>query len=366
MTRKPSKIERIIFLTRSGLGDLLLMTPAIRAVRESYPFARISILIKQELREVFEHNGDVDEILTLNSRALHETTGWKRLREEVRILRLLKRGRFDLAIAFYPEDRTAWWAFLCGARHRVGQRSQPFRFLFNIRVDGDEKKAGVREYFLETVHAINAEVSSRQTIFRLGQEEEEWARKFIHSNGLDGAKLLIGVHPGASGRYKIWPPENFASVVQELRRREGTKVLLLQGPDDEEVIRQITDRTNPPPIVARTGARLGRLAALMKLCRLCIVSDSGPRHLAVAIGTPTIAIFRKTHAPAWGIYGKEGGHVVVESELPCPHCPAEKCGDKIPGGKGFGAYCLRFIPVDAVLSKVREMTDQPRMGEKGR
>jgi ADP-heptose:LPS heptosyltransferase len=233
-------------------------------------------------------------------------------------------------------------------------------------VDGGEKKSGVREYFLETVRAINAQTSSRQTTFRLRHEEESWARLFIQSQGLDDAKPLIGVHPGASGRYKIWPPENFASVIEELRKREGTKVLLLQGPDDEEVIRQITDRTNPPPIVARTGARLGHLAALMKLCRLCIVSDSGPRHLAGAVGTPTIAIFRKTHAPAWGIYGKEGGHVVVESELPCPHCPAEKCGDKIPGGERFGTYCLHFIPVDAVLSKVRELTDQPTMGEKGR
>jgi len=366
MTRKPSKIERIIFLTRSGLGDLLLMTPAIRAVRESYPLARISILIKQELREVFEHNSDVDEILTFDSQALRETTGWRRLREELRSLRLLRSGGFDVAIAFYPEDRTAWWAYLSGARHCVGQRRQPFHFLFNIKVDGYEKKAGVREYFLETVRAINAETASRQTTFHLSHEEQSWARDFILSHGLDDANMLIGVHPGASERYKIWPPENLAAVIDELRRGGDTKVLLLQGPDDEEIIREITVRMNPTPIVASTGTKLGRLAALMKLCRLCIVADSGPRHLAAAIGTPTIAIFRKTHAPAWGIYGKEGGHVVVESELPCPHCPAEKCGDKIPGGKGFGAYCLRFIPVDAVLSKVREMTDQPRMGEKGR
>ncbi|MGA9364952.1 MAG: glycosyltransferase family 9 protein [Bacteroidota bacterium] len=342
------------------------MTPAIRAVRESYPLARISILIKQEFREVFEHNSDVDEILTFDSRALRGKGGWGRLWEELHNFRMLRRGRFDVAVTFYPEDRTAWWAFLCGARYRVGQRSQPFHFLFNVKVDAEEKKAGVREYFLETVRAINAETSSRQTTFRLSHEEESWARMFIQSHGLDDAKLLIGIHPGASGRYKIWPPENFAAVIEELRREKNTKVLLLQGPDDEEVVRQIAARTNPPPVVARTGARLGHLAALMKLCRLCIVADSGPRHLAAAIGTPTIAIFRKTHAPAWGIYGKEEGHVVIESDQPCPHCPAEKCGDKIPGSQRFGAYCLHSIPVDTVLSKVRQMTNQLTTGEKGR
>jgi heptosyltransferase-2 len=366
MSTTLSNIRRIIFLTRSGLGDLLLMTPAIRAVRESYPSARISILIKQEFREVFEHNGDMDEILTYNSRALHDTTRWKRLREELRILRLLRGRRFDVAIAFYPEDRTAWWAFLCGARYRVGQSRQPFRFLLNIRVDGEEKKAGVREYFLETVRAISAETSSRQTTFRLSQGEESWARGFIQSHGLDGAKVLVGVHPGASGRYKIWPPENFVAVIEELRRSDDTEVLLFQGPDDEEVVRQITDRMNRPPIVARIGDNLGHLAALMKLCRLCIVADSGPRHLAAAISTPTVGIFRKTHVPAWSIYGKEEGHVVVESDLPCPHCPGKKCGDKIPGGQTFGAYCLHSIPVDTVLSKVREMTNQPATGGKGR
>jgi len=357
MTRKLSNIERIIFLTRSGLGDLLLMTPAIRAVRESYPLTRISILINREFREVFEHNSDVDDILTFDSRTLGETTGWRRLREELRIVRAVRRGGFDVAIAFYPEDRTAWWAFLCGARYRVGQRSQPFHFLFNIKVDGDEKKAGVREYFLETVRAINAKTSSRHTTFHLSQEEESWARMFIQSQGLDDARLLIGVHPGASGRYKIWPPGNFAAVIEELRRGENMKVLLLQGPDDEEVVQQITDRMNPPPIVARTGDKLGHLAALMKLCRLCIVADSGPRHLAASVGARTLALFRRNHSAAWRIYTEEEGHFILESTEPCPHCPAGRCADKIPAHEVYGAYCLRKISVEEVLSKVREILD---------
>jgi heptosyltransferase-2 len=355
MSRTLTNIGRIIFLTRSGLGDLLLMTPAVRAVRESYPSARISILIKQEFREVFEHNSDVDETLSFDSRALRGATGWERLREERRNLLQLRRGRFDVAIAFYPEDRTAWWAFLSGARYRVGQRRQPFHFLLNVKVDGDEKKAGVREYFLETVRAINAETSSRQTTFHLSQEEESWARGFIQSHSLDGVKTLIGVHPGASAKYKIWPLENFASVIEELRRRQNTKVLLLQGPDDDEVIQEIIDRMSPAPIVARTGTKLGHMAALMKMCRLCIVADSGPRHLAAAIGTPTLALFRRNHSAAWRIYTEEEGHCILESADPCLHCPAGRCADKIPTDQIYGAYCLHKISVDEVLSKVREI-----------
>jgi ADP-heptose:LPS heptosyltransferase len=357
MTGTLANIERIIFLTRSSLGDLLLMTPAIRAVRESYPFARISILIKQEFREVFEHNSDVDEILTFESRALREVGGWRRLREELRIFQVLRKGRFDVAVAFYPEDRTAWWSVLSGARYRVGPRRQPFHFLLNIKVDAGEKKAGVRAYFLETVRAISAQTLSQQTSFRPTCDEEAWAEMFVQSHGLDEGKMLIGVHPGASGRYKVWPPENFAAVLQELREEENMKVLLFQGPDDDEVIRQITARMNPPPIVAKTSSRLGQLAALMERCQLCIVADSGPRHLAASVGARTLALFRRNHSAAWRIYSEEEGHFILENTELCPHCPAARCADKIPVHEVYGAYCLRKISVGEVLSKVREILD---------
>lgn len=353
-------IERIVFLTRSHLGDLLLMTPAIHAVRERFPQARIFILVEEGCREVFTQNPDVDEILTFDVHALRRSKGIKKLGEELKIIRLLRRQEFDLAICFYPEDRTTVWAFMSGARYRVGPSHQPFRSLLNVKVSTSETAAGVREYFLDTVRAIGAVPSTLQMRFTVSADAEAWAESILRSHFLAEKKVLIGIHPGASGEYKIWPPENFASVLEGLRRDESVEVILFQGPGDDEIVHQISGRMNPPPLIVDTSMSLERLAALMKRCHLCIVADAGPRHVAASVGTQTLALFRRTHAAAWRIYSEEEGNFILESSKSCPHCPAEKCRDKTPAGEIFGAYCLREISVEDVLLRVQEILKKVR------
>lgn len=355
MRKSFKDIERIVFLTRSHLGDLLLMTPAIHAVRERYPQARISILVEDGCREVFALNTDVDELLTFNVHALRQSKGMNKLWEELKVIRMLRRRKFDLAICFYPEDRTAVWAFLSGARYRVGPSRQPFRFLLNVKVNASERTAGVREYFLDIVRSVGAVSSSLQMRFTMSADAEAWVERFLRSHSLVEKKVLIGIHPGASGNYKIWPPESFASVLKELGKEENIGLLLFQGPGDGEIVRQITSRLDDPPVVAETSSSLHHLAALLKRCRLCIVADAGPRHLAASVGTRTLALFRRSHAAAWRIYGKEEGQIILESSKLCLHCPADRCGDKIPAGEVFGAYCLREISVGEVLVNVREI-----------
>ncbi len=355
MKKSFKDIERIIFLTRSHMGDLLLMTPAIHAARERYPQAKISILLEVGCRDVFSRNLDVDEILTFDVHALRGSKGINKLGEELKIIRMLRRQKCDLAVCFYPEDRTAVWAFLSGARHRVGPSRQRFRFMLNVQVNASESTAGVREYFLDTVRAIGAVPSTLQTRFIVSADAEAWAESFLRSHSLVEKEILIGIHPGASGNYKIWPPENFASILKELGKEENIGLLLFQGPGDSEIVRQIIPRLDCPPVVAETSSSLEQLAALLMRCRLCVVADAGPRHVAASVGTRTLALFRRNHAAAWRIYSEEEGQMILEGNRLCPQCPPEKCGDKIPAGEVFGAYCLREISVGEVLVSVREI-----------
>ena len=354
MTKPLNDVGRIIFLTKSHIGDLLLMTPAVRAVRQSYPSARISILVVRGCEEVFARNPDVDEVITFDFHVLRSGRTWTKLREEVRVVQMLRARRFDLAICFYPEDRTTIWGFLSGARHRVGPARQPFRFLLTTKVESSETRAGVREYFLDTIRAVHATPSSAQTRFTVGVEATGWAEDFLRSHALGRGKVLIGVHPGGSGNYKIWPPDRFVALIEEVGRDARIETLLFEGPGDAEIIRQIREQLIRPVVIANTSQSLEHLAALMKRCRLCLVLDSGARHLAASVNVPTLAVFRRAHAAAWRIYSEEEGHSIIESSKPCSLCPEGKCRDLIPEGETFGAYCLREITVEEVLSKVRQ------------
>jgi ADP-heptose:LPS heptosyltransferase len=364
MTKTYEDVERIAFLTRSHIGDLLLMTPAIRAVREAYPKARVSVVVRSGSEDVFARSPDVDAVVTFDFQLLQRLRGLRRLREELVVIRKVRKERPDMALCFYPEDRTALWAFLSGARYRVGPRHQPFHFLLNVKVDARPAQSDTREYFLDIARAAGGVPRFRATTFDVSKEAAGWAEDFLIEHKLKGKPFLIGIHPGASAGAKIWPPEKYLAIIGELSKEPNIGVLLFQGPSDVEIVSYISSNVPGSTVVADTRKSLDRLAALMERCQLCITNDSGPRHLAASLGTPTLGLFRKNYASIWRVYDQDKRHSILESNKLCPHCPPEKCMDKIPPGEVYGSYCLREISPAEVLQKVKEIITARLKAEK--
>jgi len=364
---------RVLFISEGQLGDLLLMTPALRAVKRTFPQATQSVLIldrrvaqpsgRAALHQaslfrsgsdtVLATNPHVADVTVIDREAFRSLPLLQRLSAELRAIRFIRSRKYDTVICTFPEDRFAVWAFLSGARVRVGQKDQPLARLLTHSPDVRKDAKGVLEYYCDLVRTIDAHPDSSGTEYHLPQEAERWAADHMRSLGLDRAATLVAVHPGATGDYKIWPPERYAAVIDALDGVPDLRTALFCGGPDEAVVTEIGLRTARPPTILRTTGNLAHFAGLLRRCSLLISNDSGPRHLAAALGIPTVALFRRHHDREWKVYPDSPTCVTLKGNDPCPSCPEGACLDRVPEGERFGAYCLRMIEAEEVLGAVR-------------
>lgn len=362
--------RKILFLAEGQLGDLLLLTPALRAVKESFPSSSVSVLVVERRNSdeskqnpfadlcatpleretsILSTNKNVDELFVLSRQALRSLSGTARAKAELDILKFLRRKKFDTVICTFPEDRFAEWAFASGARIRVGQRKQNLHWLLTHKPDIEKAEKGVLEYYCDLVRVIGANVHSTRTEYIIPPSSVEWADNFLNGSNISTSQKLVAVHPGATGNYRIWPPERYAALIDHLSNTLAVKVLLLGGKMDQPVTSAIRRHLRSSIIEDQTGNSVGNLAAIFRRCSLCISNDSGPRHLAIAVGTPSLAFFRQHHDREWGVYEENERLMTLKSRMPCPVCPPNICMDKVPTGEIFSSYCVRMITVEEVI-----------------
>jgi len=373
--------QRILFLAEGQLGDLLLLTPALRAVKESFPTSFLAVLVvERRLAEpthapspevlVASHaererialgtNPNVDELYLLDRQALRARHGIARLKAERAVIKCIREKKFDTVICTFPEDRFVQWAFAAGANVRVGQKHQALRWLLTHKLDSDKSTQGVLAYYCDLVRLIGANVQSTRTEYPIPPSATQWAETTLNTLGVHPDSRIVAIHPGASGDYKMWPPERFALLAQELSSL-GNVVLLVGSSFDRAILEAITSTSRGTVREVHTGASVANLAALLHRAHLCISNDSGPRHLAVAVGTPSLALFRHHHDKEWDVYPHSSRIAIIKGTEACPACPAGVCRDRIAPGEHFGAYCLRQIRVDTVLHRAAEMLrEQPK------
>ncbi|MBX2992475.1 MAG: glycosyltransferase family 9 protein [Bacteroidetes bacterium] len=375
MSSRSISPQRILFLAEGQLGDLLLLTPALRATKESFPHSHISVLVVERRgsdgakpdrfrdlhateteREAcaLSTNTHVDELLVLSRQALRAEKGGARIVAELSVVRFLRKQEFDTVVCTFPEDRFALWAFLAGARVRIGQRKQGlFRLLTNTP-DIEKRQRGVLEYYCDLARELGARVSSVHTEYNVPESSEQWAEEFFQKEHLGSGKKIVSVHPGASGNYKIWPPERYAAMMNHLSAGNST-VLLLRGPLDGPVIDEIKHHVQTPFVEIHTGEKVGDLAAIIRRSDLCITNDSGPRHLAVAVGTPSLAFFRQHCDREWGVYPETDYSKTLTGTQQCQVCPPGICRDVMPDGQQFASFCVRMISVDDAVEQAGKM-----------
>ncbi len=371
--------RRVLFIAEGQLGDLLLLTPALRAMKESFPSASIAVLIlerrsynreegsseiirqtQDQSATVLSTNPNIDQLFLLDRPLITSQQGIARFRVELEVIRFLREKQFDTVICTFPEDRFALWAFASGANVRIGQKEQSLSWLLTHRPEVRKQDRGVLQYYCDLVRIAGAQVESDRTEYIVPDTSEQWAHDFLRSHGLDAAANLVAVHPGATGNYKIWPADRYASLIDTLQSDAKTTVVLCHGLHDARIIKMIRDRLRTKIVAADTGSSVGHLAALLRKSALCISNDSGPRHLAVAVGTPSLALFRQFREREWGIYGSRSNCVILQGSHACSLCPAGLCMDKLPEGEEFASFCLRMVTVEQAAFQAKKVLDFPK------
>ena len=346
------QFNRILIVRTDRIGDVLLSTPVIKAVRGNYPDAYIAMMVRPYARDIVDGNPYLDEVLIYDKDEIHKS--WF---SSLKFSLNLKKKRFDLAIVLHPTNRAHIITFLAGIPQRIGYNKK-FGFLLTQRLL-DEKRFGEKhesEYALDMIRTLGIQVKDKSVFMPIKKESEEYIERLLQDSGVTGQDRLIAVHPGASCPSKRWPPERFAQVADKLIQdylptgqaslpvgKEGKlKVVIISSPEQVNIGKRVIGVMSNRPVDLCGKTTVSQLASLLKRCVLFISNDSGPVHIASSVGTPVVALFGRNEAGLspirWGPLGEND--VVLHKEVGCIECLAHNCQ------KNFA--CLKAITVDEV------------------
>ena len=299
-------VRNILVLEPWFIGDLVLATPILRALREKYPDARITLLGKKHARELLENSGLVDDTIVFDlpwtaSGATqkydirrYDPAEWKVLSDE------LRRRRFDLTLDARMDLRSNVVAFMTGAPRRIGFGFGGGDFLLTdaVAAKPDEYHRVVDWMMLmaplagQEPNVESAESLARRMppFLQVSAEERKKAAELLAANGILSSDTIVCVHAGARDPRRRWPLNRFASVATELKNRFGARIVLLQDPDSTDPVPGVFDAT------LRTSLR--EMMAIVQQSKLFLCNDSGPMHIADALDVPVVAVFL-TGNPVW-------------------------------------------------------------------
>src|SRR5437899_10354820 len=341
---RPGAVKRILVRGTNWIGGAVLTTPALMAIRKGFPLARIALLAKPAIAELLHHHPAVDEIVLYRDPGPHAGLGGK-----LTLARLLRRGRYDLAMLFQNAFEAAAITALAGIPNRYGYATDGRSFLLTHRVPLTPKirRKHQVECYLELLHPLGIQVEPEPPTLRTTPGEDAEAIEHLRAFEVDAKKVLIGLNPGSVyGTAKRWLPARFAEVADRVAAEHGGVVLIFGGHGEEELGAALASLMAAPTVVLSGRTTVRRLMALIKQCRLFITNDTGPMHIATAFGVPTVAIFGPTDPLTTSPFGS--GHELVRHPADCSPCLFRECP--------IDRRCMQGISVEMVhAAAVRQL-----------
>jgi heptosyltransferase-2 len=346
--RSTDSVRRILVIEPWNIGDVILATPLLRALRARYPKSEISLLAKPHASDLLKHSGLVDEVIPGD---LPWTASANKYRmsgpilEEMRsVVHVLRQRHFDVTLDARMDIRSNILAAATGAPHRIGYDIGGGGWLLTETLPSDRDGSHKIDDWLSLLDLMpdggQSRASNTRELPTLVITEEERAAARAHlSVGGAGRSPVIGYHPGGSHAGKRWPRERFEELLRELSASYGGTHIAFLGPDEQG------GSTWPGAVVSRPDLR--QLMAQIACCDVLVCNDSGPMHIADALGVPVVALFEMGN-PQW--YGPSGPRAtVIKGEL---------------AGQGLSAAPLDTPPahpiaVERVRDAVKGILQQP-------
>ena len=304
------------------LGDAVMTTPALAAVREGFPDARIVLLARPPVAELFRHHPDVDEVMLYERPGRHEG-GLGRLR----LAGELRRRRFDGALLLQNAFDAALIAFLGRIPERAGYPTDGRRILLTLPVPLTPAilERHEVEYYLCLVDGLGIPRPVPVALkLAVTEEEREAMAKRLASLGIERGAPIVTINPGATyGSAKRWYPDRFAAVADTLSAEWSARVVVVGSAAESPLAGEIEAATRNPPVNLAGKTTVRELMALLSLSSFLVTNDSGPMHIGAALGVPLVAIFGPTdwrRTSPWSPLAK-----VVRVEIDCSPCRRRVC-----------------------------------------
>jgi heptosyltransferase-2/heptosyltransferase-3 len=354
-SRLTPDVSRILVIRPDHLGDLLFTTPALRELRRRYPAAHITALVGPWSAPVLVNNPHVDEIVSLPFPGFTrqpKPSPWQPYTLLRRWARQL-RGQYDLAFILRFDH---WWgamlAHLAGVPVRVGYDFPEVKLFLSRALPYTAGRHQVeRNLRLVDWEWVDWEDQfpnlpvSQPTEYHIPEQAGVWARNLLQN------RPAIAIHPGAGAAIKLWRAQGWAKVGDALAQETGYQVILTGADAERPLCQAIAEKMSTPAWVVAGETTLDQLAAMFARCRLALGPDSGPMHLAVAVGAPTVHLYGPIDPTGFGPWGPPERHRVLISAWPCIPCNRLDYMDtEIPSHP-----CVREITVEDVLAAAREV-----------
>jgi ADP-heptose:LPS heptosyltransferase len=332
MNRKP---QRILIIKPGAMGDLLQLTPTIRALHTRFPSARIDIMVGNNASiDLFRYHPDIADILVYDQRGEQRSFGalfslWRQIR-----------GRsYDLVINFQRSNLKTW--FLTSAAF-------PCRILVYHKTRTNVVHA-VQDH-LKTLEPLGITPDGDELDLYLADEHRRYATALFESRGLD-KRPVIALNPGASHPVNRWSVAQFAALADKISAELHASVIIVGGGGDTVLAHEIARLSSCPPLVLTGTTSLLQLGAVLEKSALLVSGDTGPMHLATAVRTPVIALFGAADPERTGPVGA-GNRVIQSAGLACVPCRSRICR------AAHQMECMERIAVEMVFEATKEMLDQ--------
>jgi len=338
------RFKNILITKPSSLGDIVLALPALRALRMSFPEAKISWLIRPEFAQLIENHPHLDEIIRFDRKFLGKA--WFHpgaFGALMSLIRKLRRSRFDVVFDFQGLFRTASLAWLSGCKLRFGMaNAREFATIFYThKVPQDIECIHMVDYYLKIIQAAGASDFGVEFVLPQNPAAEDSVGRLLASQGIqDSYAVLIS---GSVHQEKCWPPERFAQLADKISQQYGLSIVATGSASEAGIVEKVKEKANVPIASLAGQTSLSELVALLKRAKLVVGNDTGPGHIAAALGVPLVLMFGRANPIRLEPYRRK--HCVMAIE---------------PDSRGIAInnfdpkYDIKLITVEQVYQKVVE------------
>jgi heptosyltransferase-2 len=347
---------RILVVRPDRVGDVILATPLIRALRQAFPSAYLAALVRPYTSPVLENNPHLDDVL-LDDPGARDAGGRAFWRQVVG----LRRHRFDTALLLLPNKRHAWMLFLAWIRTRIGVGTKLYQVMTFMRSVSRNQYVPLRheaDYCLDLGRAIGVEASDLSTEIFLTPEERDRAWRTLVDAARErlDPKRLIGIHPGSGGSAPNWSVGRYVDLARRLLQEDSVHLILTGGAEERELASAFQSLDERRVTNLMGELQLRETASVITHLAVLVSPSTGPMHMAAALRIPTGSLFCKLTACSPRLWGPQGNRAwIVEPESDCRYEP------------GVAHECIdRVVEVERVARIVREALATAREGDRSR
>ncbi|MFH1612275.1 MAG: glycosyltransferase family 9 protein [bacterium] len=337
------KFEKILIIRLSSIGDVLLTTPIIKALREKYKNSYIAFVVEPKSYEIIKDNSYLDKIFIFHKQEFEQ-----KLKKNIKNLPIvfqeikdfvakIKEEKFDLVIDLHNVDRSAFLSIFSKAKYKIGDNKQLLNIFLNKKIKTSGRKKHIVENYLEIVKSLGIMEIEKKPNINFLEEDENFANVFLKKYSIQ-PKKLIGINPFASWPTNLWVPQYYAKVIDFLNCKGYSTIIFGQN-ENNPYLKEVINSLKTTSIIAIGKTNLTQLAALIKQCSLLITPDTGPMHIATAVGTKVLALFGPANPISTGPLGEN--NLVIKKNFFCQPCFKKKCADNI---------CMKKILPEEVIS----------------